>query len=408
MLIQTKQQFDVILYGTTVAGLTAAITFAQNGVRVALVKPRSNSHNSGQVEYVTPTADRSLRSILRQQTLPTSPGKLEFWTRWGWIRNSGSDQGYFVEADALHSLLLNIAYRTNGVTLFRDAVIEQVVKNREAVFGLQIRQPENERSLQLLARLVVAADGSNSQLTQLSSRSQQPGRVYYHAYYELSGQPRAQIWLLDPDVAAIITHGDNLTQVIYAPAPKNLAAFQRDPEGSLAHNLAQLPDGPHIPFSTQISRVLGPVATGNIATTNNPPGLVCIGTAQLALPMFRANQLSMEIQAAHRLVESTLHALMVSGEIEKSLTEYRQQQRQLSRAYRQHNHELAMGRQFSQGEKLILAAAAHHPAAAERFFTYLNQSITRGQLLRPGTVIQALRRGEKPVPAKPQSVTQFP
>ena len=409
LLIQTQQQFDVIVYGATISGITAAITYAQNGVRVALVDSDSIKRDHDRLDYANPTARQLLRSVLLQESIPIVPGKLELWTRWGWIRPDKPELNQFVHHGELRDQLLKVARFTSGLTLYQEAKVENILKNGEDVIGIQIQEHTSERPLKLLARLVVMADRPNSHLNSLLNlKPATLGRMYYHTFYELSGMPRAQFWLLDPDVAAIVAHGKGLTEVIYSPAPQHLAAFQQDPEGSLTLCLAQLPEAPQIPNSTRISRVFGPVAADSSIPDANYSGLVTIGPAKLSLPLFRANQMGMDLQSAFWLVENTLQALMVTGEIEGALRAYRQQHQQATRAYRQHNDQLASGRSLNKAENLVLSAAANHPAAATRLFGYLNQTLVRGQVLRPGTFIQALRSNPEPAPAKPLSAPQSP
>ena len=405
MLIQTQQQFDVIIYGASVAGIAAAIRYAQNGVRVALIDPPMTNDYKDRLDYVTSSADKLLRSLLQHESSPAIPGKVEFWTRWGWIRSDAANQGYFVHQHELRERLLNYAHETSGITRFHGAAAEQIIRHGSTVTGIQIQQGGRDYPLQLLARLIVVAGDVNARFaSMLNLKQAQTGRVYFRAFYELSGLPRAQFWLLEPDVAAIIAHGSRLTEVIYAPT--SLAAFQQDTEGHFAHALAGLPDAPYVPDSTRISQVMRMETTLGIGQADHHAGLAFIGAAKLALPLFRANQMSMEIQSAHWLVENTLQALMVTGELENALHAYRQQHRQATRAYQQHNDELANGRRFNNAEKLALAAAAHNPAAAARFFAYLNQSITRSQLLKPDSIFYALLSKREPIPDPPVSVPQ--
>lgn len=85
-----SNSYDVITNGASLAGCTAAVLYAREGARVALLERRSapRAHKVLCTHYIQPcaypvTAELGLDKLLEQAG--AVPNTAHYWTRWDWI-----------------------------------------------------------------------------------------------------------------------------------------------------------------------------------------------------------------------------------------------------------------------------------------------------------------------------------
>lgn len=218
---------DVIIVGASLAGCTAARLFAQDGLRVALLERRTDLdwHKPICTHYVqacaVPTVQRlGLEPLLEEAGCVRS--RMEFWTRYGWIRHAADTPpetyGYNIRRQTLDPIVRKLAAETPGVELMRGTTAEELLKEGQRFVGVSVRDQQG-RTSELRGRLIVAADGRNSGLARLAevpAKTSKNRRFTYYAYYRhlpLPSGTDSQLWLLNPDVAYALPNEDQITLI---------------------------------------------------------------------------------------------------------------------------------------------------------------------------------------------------
>lgn len=371
-------QFDAVVAGSGVAAYATAILYARSGVRVGLVTlPTEQGAAFTRTSILHPAA-RSVLDSLRLDYQPgATPGsQIEIWTRWGWIADHlpfDSPNSVFANQATLTDQLADLAARTADLTVIAAACLEEVLTFDGKVAGLRIWREDSHQPMRVLGRLTIAAANATSPIATLArlpaaTHSQQ--HVRYHARYLLAPVAKARLWLLDPGIVGVVPHEDGVTEVTYLPAPESQAEFEKDPERSFAHLVASLPDRGALKSGQRISGIIGSVITPQSTQPDTPPGLVLIGGENMAFDPLWGADTDRALQAAEWLVRHTVYALMVSGEIQKGLSEYRRWQQATDESQRR-LADLMTGRPLNRREKLLLAGAARDATLAHHVQSHI-------------------------------------
>jgi menaquinone-9 beta-reductase len=380
-------QFDVIIYGADVAGCAAAIFYARCGVRVGLVDTQSRAPQRipPRLGLLTPAAHDFLQQ-LRLDGPDRFPARWALWARNRWLDLPAA--GQFLNVPALRQELLSLAYYTSGVTWIPDACIQDLVVVDDTVRGIIVQQ--GPTPLKLLARLIIASDGPQSRLAQMAGLKAQvtpSGRFRYHAFYRCANDLKARLWLLDPDIVALLPHSPDLVEVICAPTSDQLVHFRADPQRRFTQHISQLTEV--INPATPVSRIIGPFSTPATAHPQRRPGLAFLGTARFAADPLWNTAISWALPAAHTLVYSTVKAIMLTGEIEAGVHAYERQLRQQIEPQYRYLADLTTGRPLNRTESLALTAASQDDDAARRLQDFLLGSGSLRSVLKPDTLLRA-------------------
>ncbi|TDJ60881.1 MAG: FAD-dependent oxidoreductase, partial [Proteobacteria bacterium] len=86
----TKQNFDVAVIGGAIAGCTAAILFAREGLKVALVERHGTGAGFKQLctHFIQPSATQTIRRLGLAEKIEAAGAirnAVDMWTPWGWI-----------------------------------------------------------------------------------------------------------------------------------------------------------------------------------------------------------------------------------------------------------------------------------------------------------------------------------
>jgi 2-polyprenyl-6-methoxyphenol hydroxylase-like FAD-dependent oxidoreductase len=330
------KDFDVAVIGASVAGCTAARLFAKRGASVALVERRADplaykvTCTHAILPAATPVIERlGLTPILAERGVPRTWA--EFWSPHGGWFGTPDMRGWGVTRRTLDPLLRDLATATPGVEFFPGCTAKRVLCDRGRPAGIEV-EGRGGRSLQLGARLLVAADGRGSSVARLAGvpgRVRPHNRFFHFAYW--SGVERARtpagpsirLWLPHPDGAAEFPNEDGLT-VLAAVYPRwRSAEVRADLEGSYMRTLTELSGGPDLRGAERVSKILGKIEVPNVIRPAARPGIAFIGDAALAADPTFGVGISFAFLGAGWLVDEAGSALNNRQALDNALRRYR-------------------------------------------------------------------------------------
>jgi flavin-dependent dehydrogenase len=402
---------DVAIVGAGLAGCTAALLYAQQGLEVALLErhPRSEAAKRLCTHWVQAGA---VPILTRLGLLPAleAAGAVRYrsaalWTRWGWLSlpdRMPEGAGFNLRRARLDPLLRQHAMAAPGVRLLLGQRVQALETDATGrVMGV-VSRDQTGRVRMVRARLVVGADGRGSPLATLAglpahARPNGRGALFTLVAGLAEGTPRC--WLTDDAVAMLLPTDSGLTvTALYLP-PATWAAVRSAGAAGLLRWLAALPDAPALDAARVVAPLRGYGTLPNLARPLTRPGLALIGDAACALdPVFAAG-CSHAIASAAWLVDATASALRAGADLDRELQAYRRAHAaQLSGWRFALTADLSRGRPLTAVERLCLAAAARDPALLSRL-----QALTtagRVQLLHSlpgllGRAVWTVIRGER-------------
>jgi len=369
--------YDVIIVGASIGGCTAAILFARQGLRVALIERHKDldAYKKVCTHYIQPNATPTIQRLGIAEAIEAAGGIRnggQAWTRWGWLgsgaRVNDKSYGYTVRRQVLDPLLRRHAVATPGVDFLPGVVLRELVYSGNRVVGIRADASDRQK-LELRAQLVVGADGRNSRTAELVGTPVQVEsnhRVLYFAYYrnlKLATGQRNQVWYLEPEVAYALPSDNGLTLVACALPKSKLAEFKRDVQGNFIKFFDRLPNGPNLQAAEQVSEVMGMLDMPNISRTTTAPGLALVGDAALAPDPVWGNGIGWAFQSAEWLVERTVEALSTARPeaVDRGLEQYRQQHQAALAGRFARDVDFAQVRPFNIFERLFYSAATRDP-----------------------------------------------
>ncbi len=401
---QSNQHYDVIIVGASVAGCTAAMLFARQGLRVALLERHQdpNAYKVVCTHYLQPNAVPTLQRLGLAEEIEAA-GAIrnggQAWTRWGWLgagaRKDDSSYGYSIRREVLDPLLRRHAAATPGVDFKPGVTLRELIYHDKRIAGIRAEGPERQQ-LNLWAQLVVGADGRNSRtaaLAGLPTQIKANNRFLYFAYFRnlslVTGQ-RNQVWYLEPAVGYALPNDNGLTLVGCALPKSKLAEFKQDIQGNLVRFFDRLPNGPNLRAAEQVSEVIGVLDMSLISRRPSAPGLALIGDAALAPDPVWGQGIGWAIQAAEWLVQATTEAL---GEqrperLDQALEQYRKQHQAAFGSRFVRDADFAQTRPFNFFERLMYSAAVRNP----RLGQYTGPHTTRLANIRHFPPLKAIMR----------------
>ena len=160
-------EFDIIVVGAGLVGLTTALACAESGVQVALLdRAQVATGNDGRASALSTTSLRlfenlgvnlsgalqPIRDMLVTEGAPDSPWRLHFEGD-----GEGADLGALIENPALKSALIDRISKVKSIQIFAPTQVEGF-EDSAAQITLDTEQG------QFMSKLLVAADGRNSVL----------------------------------------------------------------------------------------------------------------------------------------------------------------------------------------------------------------------------------------------------
>jgi 2-polyprenyl-6-methoxyphenol hydroxylase-like FAD-dependent oxidoreductase len=418
---QQDQAYDVAIVGASLAGCATAIMLGRAGARVALIDQHAEPSAFKRIctHYIQSSAVPTLeRAGLLEPMLEAGAirSRARIWTRWGWIEppaRSSVPSGVNLRRSILDPLLRGIAAQAPGVELMLGVTAEELLRDSRAgnaISGVQVREREGDRS-QLIARLVVGADGRGSRIAKLSgvkAKKVAHGRFAYGGYFEGPppvGAPDASLWMLDPDMAAAFPTDSGLTFYACMPTKARLPEFRSDPEGALTAFVAAIPDAPPIAESRLVANgegkpVQGKLDMTNVAYTPTAPGLALVGDAALAIDPLWGVGCGWAFQSSEWLAESVAPALRGQEPLERGLARYRRRHARGLRGHAAMIYDYASGRKFNPGERLLFSTAARDERVARVFEAFGTRNIGPARMFGTAVPLTLASRARDLLPAR--------
>ena len=393
--------FDVVVVGASSAGCAAAKLYAERGAHVALVdrRPDIEAYKVVCSHYIqpsgTPTLER-LGLVGPIEARGAVRNAIDLWTPYsGWIRHRGdTPHGYNVTRRTLDPILRRMTAETPGVELLLGQSATELVMNGRPR-GVVVEDSRRSRR-ELRGRLVVAADGRDSQLARMArvpGRVRPHNRFFYCAYWR--GVPsdggRSRMWYMEPDCAYTFPNEDDLTAVLVAPHRGRREEFRADLEGAYARYVAALPDPPDLSRATRESKLIGKLELPNVSRPAARPGIAFVGDAALASDPLWGVGCGWAFQSAEWLVDETGDALVAGGDLDAALERYRRVHRKRLGPHHFLIADLASGRPANPLERRLYRAAVDDDVVFHAFEGIGSRRRSPATLFAPRTLARLAR-----------------
>ena len=397
-----RKQYDAVIVGAGLAGCTAAILFGKRGARVALIDRNLDPGAYKRIctHFIQASASPVIDNLGLGALIEGAGGLKnygEFWTRWGWIREPANSRryGYNIRRETLDPLLRKLALDTPGVDAFLGCALRDLLTDQGRTVGVRVENAAGQ-SIEIRGRLIVGADGRNSQVARLSGlpvKTSLSNRFTYFTYYRdlpLAANGASQLWLLDPDVAYACQNDSGLTMIAVCLTNDKFESWKADLDKSFVELFATLADAPNLDRAVRVSPFLGAKGMHHVSRTVSSPGLALVGDAGLAPDPLWGVGCGWAFQSAAWLVDCTGSHLADPTTLDKALRSY----------HRYHRHSLgwherlisryANGRGFNVLEKLMLSAAARDAHHASSLTKYADRSASVSDFISPSEILSAV------------------
>ena len=376
MMKSSVPYYDVVVVGASVGGSAAAILFAQQGLRVALIERSKDidAYKKVCTHFIQPDALPIIQRLGMAEAIEAAGGVRnggKAWTRWGWLGSdviSDESHGYNVRRQVLDPLLRRRAAVTPGIDFLPGLSLRELLYSGGRVVGIRA-SGSDRKVVEIRTQLVVGADGRYSpaaKLAGLPAQVEPNERFMYFAHFRnlpLATGQAAQLWLLDPDVAYALLNDNGITVLALAMPKSKLAAFKSNLQDNFLKFFEGLPDGPNLRAAKQVTEVMGMLNMANIFRTTTAPGLALIGDAALVSDPVWGEGIGRAFQSAEWLVDATAAAL-AGGDpnaIDQALAQYRQKHNSGLAGRFARDADFAQARPFNVFERLMYSAATREP-----------------------------------------------
>ncbi len=386
------ERYDVAIAGASIAGCTAATFLARRGARVALVeqRPDPGAWKTMCTHFIQASATPTLERLGLAEQIEDAGGVrngLEIWSRFGWVRPEPGDDfpypryGYDIRREKLDPMIRTLAAETPGVDLILGETVTGLVQNGRPR-GVRTRD-RNRNEREIAARVVVAADGRESQLARMAgvrARVLPHGRFGYFAYYSglpLVSRERTLFWFLDPDIAYAFPQDDALTLLAVFLTKDHQSWFKRDLEANFEGYFQGLPSAPDLTRATRESKILGRLELPNAQRPAARPGLAFVGDAAMSADPVWGIGCGWALQSAEWLAEEIGDALAAGAPdaaVDAGLDRYRKRHRRRLLGHYLITSDYSTGRRFNPLERLLFATGARDARVAEGFYSFGSRS----------------------------------
>jgi 2-polyprenyl-6-methoxyphenol hydroxylase-like FAD-dependent oxidoreductase len=385
--------YDAVIVGASLAGCATAILLGRAGARVALVEKQPDAEAFKRVcsHFIQASGVPTLERLGLLDPIMAAGGvrsRLRAWTPWGWVDPPPDRAGYAVNLrrELLDPLVRDAAAQTPGVELMLGQSAHRLLREEGAVGGIVVRD-RTEAETALRARLVIGADGRDSQIAELAgvaTKTLPHGRFAYGAYFEgapPAGAPDSSFWMMDPQWAAAFPTDDGLVFYAAMLTKDRLPEFKRDPAAALVSFIADIPEAPPIRAGT----IVGPGVLGKLDMPNRvrrpvAPGLALVGDAALATDPIFGVGCGWALQSGEWLANSVAPAIRGEESLDRGLTRYRRRHARELRGHAFFIHDYATGRRFRPAERMMFSAAARDPKVATTFDELGTRRIKPGRM----------------------------
>jgi 2-polyprenyl-6-methoxyphenol hydroxylase-like FAD-dependent oxidoreductase len=401
-----RPQFDVAVVGASIAGCTAAILFARNGARVALIErdPDPAAYKKICTHFIQPSATPTIERLGLADAIEAAGGirnDVEVFTRWGWIvppptRNVARPAyGYNIRRETLDPMVRKHAIATPGIDFMPGVTARELLVSGNRISGVLIHGADGLQK-EIQAKLVVGADGRQTRIAELAglaAKVKPNGRFSRFAHYRnlpLRSGLRSQLWALEPDIAFIFPNDDAITVVAAMPERAKLAEWKADSEGAMHRLFDSLPNAPPLRKAERVSPFMGMNEIPNKIRKVFKPGLALVGDAALAIDPLCGVGCGWAFQSAEWLAEATGNSLHRSDKLDRGLEAYGRRHRFELAAHEFLISDFSTGRGYNPIERVMYSAAARDPVCADHVLAFGSRCIGVAAFLNPLALARAI------------------
>lgn len=404
----TREDWDAVIVGASLAGCSTAILLGRAGARVALVErqpdPAAYKRVCGHLIQSSAVPALERLGLMTQMTRAGAVRTgLAIRTPWGWIdpptMEGKTKPALNLRREVLDPLIRRAAAETPGVELMLGRSVESVLRDDGRVTGVEVAARSGERAV-LRAKLVIGADGRASKVARLAglpTREWPHGRFTYGAYFHDDSRGDdplvARAWMMDPDWAAAFPTDAGLVNYSCMPTMDSLPDFKRDLSKAFFSFLRRIPDFPPIDESRKVTDISGKISMPNLMRGPVAPGLALVGDAAVTSDPTAGVGCGWAFEAAERLADEVAPALLGNRPLKWALARYRRRQRLALAGHNWMINDYATGRRFSFPERAMFSAVVHDEALRMRFHALGARSAGPTHLLPglPRIVLASLR-----------------
>jgi menaquinone-9 beta-reductase len=386
--------YDVVVVGASIAGCTAATLLGRAGARVAVVDQRSepSSYKTICTHFIQPSATPTIQRLGLAERIEAAGGvrnTVELWTRFGWIRPPQGDDfaypryGYDIRRVKLDPMVRELAAEAPGVELLFGETATALLGSGGRSTGVRVVDRER-RERDIPTRAVVAADGRDSRIAELSgekTRVMRHGRFAYFAYYRDLPLPTGEtslMWLLDPDVAYAFVQDDGITLMATFQTKDRESWFKRDLEANFEAYFRGLPNCPDLATGERISKILGKLDMPNTIRRAGRPGLAFVGDAAMSADPLWGVGCGWAFQSGEWLADEVASAFgngSSNADIDAGIERYRKRHRDRLLGHFLMTSDYATGRRLNPMERMLFSAAARDGQVADGFVAFGGRSV---------------------------------
>ncbi len=386
--------YDVVVVGASIAGCTAATLLGRAGARVAVVdqRPDPGAYKTICTHFIQPSATPTIQRLGLSERIEAAGGlrnNVEIWTRFGWIRPPLSADfahpryGYDIRRVKLDPMVRDLAAETPGVELLFGETTTALLGTGGRPTGVRVVDHER-REREISARVVVAADGRDSRVAELSgekTRVMPHGRFAYFAYYRNLPLPTGEtslMWVLDPDVAYAFAQDDGITLMAAFQTKDRESWFKRDLDANFEAYFRGLPNCPDLAAGERISKILGKLDMPNTIRRAGLPGLAFVGDAAMSADPLWGVGCGWAFQSGEWLADEVGVAFgngSSDADIDAGLERYRKRHRSRLLGHFLMTSDYATGRRLNPIERMLFSAAARDGQAADGFIAFGGRSV---------------------------------
>ncbi len=403
----SASRHDVAIVGAGMAGCAAAILLARLGLDILLVdkKHKEDDYKAACTTFIQPSALPVIRKLGLEEPLDglgAIRNSAVFWTPFGWIRDpferdEAYRHGYSIQRRKLDPLMLRTAGASPGVTVRLGARLRSLIEDDKGRFTGLRYLTDDGTAQEAQARLVVLADGRNSEGARLAgvpTTHRTNNRFVYFAYYR--GMPlrtgrTAQFWQKGRDMGFAYPFDDDLTMLCCFVTHDQHDAWMADKFGTLERFFDDLPAAPDRSRAERASRLYGLRRLKDFKRPAAHRNLALIGDACMSCDPMSGVGCGFALQSADWLVECVGPALARGADLASPLATYKRRHRARLSGHEYFIQDNSNGRGMNLLEKLISRAAVADPEIAHRLHLFIARVIPWQEFLTPGTLLRILR-----------------
>jgi menaquinone-9 beta-reductase len=396
--------FDVIIVGAGLAGCTAAVLFALEGLQVVLVEHHRDMFSFKQLctHFIQASATPTLRRLGLDTLIERAGGVrngVDMWTRYGWtgdvppLDSAGEPAfGYNIQRRTLDPMLRQLATAKPGITFLCGCSVRKLIERDGAICGIEL---EGSRPGSFTAPLVVGADGRNSTLAKLagvkasSSENSRFGAIRAYRNVVLRRGTCSQMWLRGGEAAYVFPNDGAVTVIAYMATKDKLDAFRRNPSQALERSMADFPDCPDLARADPLGETLLVKDYPNMWRRPVAGKIAFIGDALMSIDPLWGVGCGFAFQSAEWLVDTLAPALKAGQPSAPALQRYAGQVSRRLRGHRFLILDYARRRGFNALERLTFAAAAKDSEYSRHLHAFGARMIGPARFLSPTALVRA-------------------